>query len=208
MSIKPLEWAVLVVSPFMAIGVACMLYNVCCAADVREGRQWGDHRLNAAYLTWREWIRARGGLQPVYCSRALEEGEVCFAHESEAFSYVPFMPHVSHVHAEMEAPVFDTSFGVSVGEGWSILDCFEGVRFVDRGALLVTNRHVYLRGAREIKIPLGDLRVVATSCSNFLIEAKEMDRPLIFTRVNGQMLRDTIYMLLEENVDVNSPMAA
>lgn len=61
----------------------------------------------------------------------------------------------------------------------------------------MTDRNLYLKGSRDVKIPLGELQVVATSCSNFLVETKSMDRPLIFTEVNGQMLRDTVYMLLE-----------
>ena len=202
MSIETLEWILLVLSPFFAIATACMLYNAYCASKRRE-KQWAtDHHLNTDYFTWREWIRARGGIQPVFCSRAFEEGEVCFACEQEAFSYEPSVPHVLGREEMADAPVFDTACGVPVGEGWSILDCFEGVNFIGKGFLFVTNRNLYLKGLKEIKIPLGDLQVVATSCSNFLVEAKTMDRPVIFTRVNGQKLRDTVYMLLEKRMNV------
>ena len=202
MSIETLEWILLLSSPFLAIATACMLYNAYCASNRRERRWATDHHLNTDYFTWREWIKACGGIQPVLCSRVFEEGEVCFACEREAFSYEPSMPHVLGREEMADAPVFDTACGVPVGEGWSILDCFEGVNFIGKGFLFVTNRNLYLKGLREIKIPLGDLQVVATSCSNFLVEAKTMDRPVIFTRVNGQKLRDTVYMLLEERVNV------
>lgn len=201
MSIETLEWILLVLSPFLAIVAAWMLYNAYRTSNGREDQLVKDHRLNADYLTWREWIRARGGIQPVFCSRVFEAGEVCFACEQEACSYEPLMPHVLGREAMGNAPVFDTPCGVPVGEGWSILDCFEGVNFIGRGFLFVTNRNLYLKGLREIKIPLGNLQVVATSCSNFLVKTKTMDRPVIFTRVNGQMLRDTVYMLLEERIN-------
>ena len=202
MTIETLEWILLVSSPFLAIATACMLYNAYCASNRREKRLLTDHRLNADYFTWREWIRARGGIQPVFCSRVLEEGEVCFACEREAFAYEPLMPHVLSEEEMADAPVFDTACGVPVGEGWSILDCFEGINFIGKGFLFVTNRNLYLKGLKEIKIPLDDLQVVATSCSNFLVETKTMDRPVIFTRVNGQKLRDTVYMLLEKRMNV------
>ena len=202
MSIETLEWILLVLSPFLAIATACMLYNAYCASNRREKRWVTDHRLNTDYFTWREWIKARGGIQPVFCSRVCEEGEVCFACEQEAFAYEPLRPHMLGREEIENVPVFDTACGVPVGEGWSILDCFEGVNFIGKGFLFVTNRNLYLKGLKEIKIPLGDLQVVATSCSNFLVETKTMDRPVIFTRVNGQMLRDTVHMLMEKRMDV------
>ena len=202
MSIETLEWILLLLSPFLAIASACMLYNAYCASKRREKRVVTDCRLNTDYFTWREWIKARGGIQPVFCSRAFEEGEVCFACEQEAFSYEPVMPHALDREEGADEPVFDTACGVPVGEGWSILDCFEGVNFIDKGFLFVTNRNLYLKGLREIKIPLGDLQAVATSCSGFLVESRTMDRPVIFTHVNGQILRDTVYMLLEKQRNV------
>ena len=202
MSIETLEWILLVLSPFLAIATACMLYNAYCASNRREKRWATDHRLNTDYFTWREWIKARGGIQPVFSSRVFEAGEVCFACEQEAFAYEPLRPHALGREEIENAPVFDTARGVPVGEGWSILDCFEGVNFIGKGFLFVTNRNLYLKGLKELKIPLDDLQVVATSCSNFLVEAKTMDRPVIFTRVNGQKLRDTVYMLLEKRMNV------
>ena len=197
MSIEILGWILLLLSPFLAIVTACMLYNAYCASNRREKRLETDHRFNADYLSWREWIKARGGIQPIFCSRVFSEGEVCYAYEQAARLFEPLLPHVLDEDEVTDAPVFDTACGVPVGEDWSILDCFEGVNFIGKGFLFVTNRNIYLKGVREIKMPLGDLQVVATSSSNFLIEGRSMDRPLIFTEVNGQMLRDTVYMLLE-----------
>ena len=197
MTFETIEWVLLALSPFLAFGVAYMLYNSYCDSNRREKRLQTDQRLNADYLTWREWVKARGGIQPVFCSRAFNKDEVCYAYEREAFSYAPLMPHMLDRASEEEAPIFDTACGASVGEGWSILDCFEGVNFVGKGFLFVTDRNLYLKGSGAVKIPLGELQVVAASCSNFLVETKSMDRPLIFTEVNGQMLRDIIYMLLE-----------
>ena len=198
MTIETLEWILFALSPVLAFGVAYVLYNAYCGSSGRERRHRADRRLNADYQMWREWIKARGGIQPVFCSRAFNKDEVCYAYEREAFSYEPLMPHMLDKTSVEDAPVFDTACGAPVGEGWSILDCFEGVNFVGKGFLFVTDRNLYLKGSREIKIPLGELQVVATSCSNFLVETKSMDRPLIFTEVNGQMLRDTVYMLLEK----------
>lgn len=194
MAVVSVEWVPLAVVPFLAIGAAYVLYNAFFVSRKGNQQQDMDHTHNKAYQTWREWIRARGSIQPAFSSRTFDKGETCFAYEREVFSYEPLVPHG---HVESDAPIFDTECGALVGEGWSILDCFEHVRFVCKGALFVTNKNLYLRETGgELKIPLSDVRMVATACSSFLIKAKSMERPLILTGVNGQVLRDIIYMLL------------
>ena len=196
MPVETIEWILLAVSPFLAVGFACMMYNAIFARRAGELLQEMDQRMDSAYRTWREWTKARGGVQPAFSSTAFEKtGETCFAYEREAVSYEPVRPHTS---VATDGLVFDTPCGMSVSGGWSILDCFDGVQLVGRGALFVTDQNLYLRGTgTEIKIPLKDVWMVATACSSFLIEARSMDRPLIFTGVNGQKLRDTIHMLME-----------
>ena len=199
MSFEFAESALLALVVLLILGFLFWLSNLVFVVRKSEMRCEVDHRLNTAYQTWRERISSNGEVSPVSCPQEFDEGETCFAYEYLAFLYEPLKPHGSD---KPEMPVFDSACGEPVDEGWSILDCFEGVNFIGKGFLFVTNRNLYLKGLREIKIPLGDLQVVATSCSNFLVEAKTMDRPVIFTRVNGQKLRDTVYMLLEKRVNV------
>ena len=64
----------------------------------------------------------------------------------------------------------------------------------------MTNRYLYFTSAgKDQTIPLGDIHTVAAACSGLLVGAVEMDRPLLFSGVNGQRFRDTISMLLEED---------
>ena len=195
MVIGTAEWVFLAMALLTVLGFLFWSSNLVSVVRKTEMRCEVDHRLNTAYQAWRERVSASGGVRPVPCPRAFDWGETCFAHESVAFLYEPMQPHGSD---KPERPIFDTACGESVAEGWSILDCFEGTRFVGRGSLFVTNRNLYFRDAvRDIRISLDDVRMVATACSSFLVETASSDRPLIFTGVNGQKLRDTICMLLE-----------
>ena len=184
-------------APLMALIVSKLLFDAYCRSKQRRQVVTRDEGYNEAYERWRRRLKAVGGVEPVDCPLPLAVGEVCYAHTAPVALYVPATPHGHRMPRET---MFDLACGVNVGLGWSITDCFDGVRFLGRGGLSVTNRYLYFTSAgKDQTIPLGDIHTGAAACSGLLVGAAEMDRPLLFSGVNGQRFRDTIHMLLEED---------
>jgi len=153
-----------------------------------------DQMYDSAYGNWRRRVMsANGRLESVFAPFPLLAGERCFACGIAVALYLPSCPTASG----HEGILFDTACGVSVGRGWSIVECFPSVRFQGRGTLCVTNRNVWfdMAGGRQV-IPLDDIHTVAASCSGLLIGAQAFDRPLVFQGINGQQFRDTLHILM------------
>ena len=189
-----LEWGGLVLSPFLALMAAMGLYNVISSSRRREQLFERDKRFISEYRTWRERVRADCGINKIICPMKLAEDEQCYAYDVSASLYLPSAPH-GQWNDEI---LFDTECGTEIGPGWTIMDCFDSVRFMGNGSLCITDRNIYFSGAVMHKtISLDEVSTVATACSGILIGSRTMDRPMLFSCVNGARLRDTIHILLE-----------
>ena len=187
-----LEWTLLVLSPVMAVVAIAVVLGILRSSQKKAQSVVKDKRFTRAYYAWRDRI-LRTGLQPVACPMPLTAGERCFSFSSSIELYEPTEPHA---HCSSEA-LFDMEIGAGVGSDWSILDCFDNVRFCGKGDLCISDRCLYFTGSRKLNIPFPSMHTVAASCSGLMIGARGMDRPLLFMDVNGQVLRDMIHMLME-----------
>jgi len=191
-----IEWVFLGLSPFLALSAALGIFNAVRRSQIRNRMRGEDHRHNMAYQSWCEWGKAQGGIKPVgtLCLSAYQDPYFALEHEVSLFE--PLMPH-PHFDQDSE-PHFDTPCGMFVGEGWSVLDCFDGVRFVAKGSVRVMARALVFDGVLgEVRIPLDEIHTVVAACSSLLVGAASSDRPFLFGGVNGQKLRDIISFLLE-----------
>ena len=187
------QWALVAIAPIVAVQLAMSVFRTWSISRRREQVQKKDEGREAEYFSWLEAVRARGGMQPVYCPIPLDAGELCYSFDNAVALYVPTDPHEHHG----EGVLFDTQPGQPVGGGWSIMDCFNRVRFAGRGRLCVTDRSIAFCnfGSRQ-EIQLEDVHTVAASCSCLLVGSEQMDRPLLFQNVNGQRLRDVIHFVI------------
>ena len=187
------QWALVALAPIVAFRLAMAVFRSWSISSRREQVQKKDEGRETEYLSWREAVRAHGGMQPVFCPIPLEAGEQCYSFDNAVALYVPTDPHEHHG----DGVLFDTLPGQPVGGGWSIMDCFYRVQFAGRGRLCVTDRSISFCniGSRQ-EIQLEDVHTVAASCSCLLVGSEQMDRPLLFQNVNGQRLRDVIHFVI------------
>ena len=189
-----LGWVLIAVSPFAAVKLAMMAFDLWTRSVQHEKERLEDESRETEYGNWYEGVLARGGIRPVFCPLPLSDGELCYSFDNAVSLYLPSDPHEHHGDGVM----FDTEPGQPVGGGWSILDCFHRVRFAGRGRLCVTDKCISFGDfGRRQEISLDDVHTVAASRSCLLIGTEEMDRPLLFQNVNGQRLRDVIHFVLE-----------
>ena len=188
-----LQWGLVAAAVIVAIFSAMEIYRSWYKSYWREQAQKGEEGRDTEYFAWREAVKAHGGYQPVFCPMHLDEGERCYSFDHAVSMYLPSEPH-EHTS---EGVLFDTEPGQPVGGGWSIMDSFDDVQFVGRGRLCVTDRCISfgdLNSRQEIQI--DDVRIVAASRSCLLVGTEQMDRPMLFTNVNGQRLRDVIHYVI------------
>lgn len=198
MSIGLTELFVLFIAPVGAILLALMLFKSFSNTRAKargDSSDLSDTKNDANYSIWREHIRARGGVDPVYCPLPLEDGECCFFFTNTATLFVPAMPGD---YFEDDGLIFETEFGESTGVGWSVLERFDAVKFVGGGRLYITDRRIGFVGSSTYMIPLHNIRRIAASCSGLMVASEVIDRPLVFGRINGQQLRDILHIMMED----------
>ncbi|MBO7722034.1 MAG: hypothetical protein J6T01_06480 [Kiritimatiellae bacterium] len=200
MELEEIEWLMFGCAPIMAIFVAMMVYNAIRSSRRKEQLLERDMRFGNEYRTWRENVKNDGGINHTFCPMSLEGGERCFAFEDAVAFYEPASTGILY-RRDLGA---ETECGADVEPGWSVTDCFDEVRFIGNGRLLVSDRRVCFSGTGLRRaIPLEDVRSVAAACSGVILETRSKDRPMLFNGINGQRVRDTILILMRTGEDGN-----
>jgi len=185
------ELCLLGLSPLLAIGAAMVLYNIYVASRRKELLLEQDKSYEREYLLWWESVKGHHGLVPVFCPVKTLTKEKCylFIHHASLYeAYEPQMPKG-----------FDVACGVTVDRRWSVMDQVGAVAFLGHCRICVMASRIYVKsGLVEINIPLEEITSVVASCSALMIDSESLDQPLIFRNINGQQLRDTIHVLVNE----------
>ena len=186
---------------FLPIFVALVLVGLgwaifsAISAHARRKREWKrDVQYNNEYQNWAKRVDAEGGISPVNCPLILNRDEQCFAFK-QSVSLYESRTQLKHKHSGVLLDATDT-IGIGIGSTRTI--SFDEVKLVDKGSLCITDRCVYFNGSKLSRvIPLDEIYSVRAAYSCFEIGARTRDRKMLFKRVNGQIFRAIIHLLLE-----------
>ena len=176
------------------IGLGWAIFSSISDHAKRRRERDRDIQYNNEYQKWVRNVDAGGGISPVACPLILNQDEQCFAFK-QSVSLYESRTQFRHKHSGVLIDATDT-IGVGIGSTKTI--SFDEVKLVDKGSLCITDRCVYFNGSKLSRtIPLDDIYSVKAGYSSLEIGARTRDRIMLFKRVNGQVFRATICLLLE-----------
>jgi len=198
-------WVLLASVPVLAFFTAKAIYNAVCVSRHKERLLERDLCYDLEFRNWWGSVQAHRGIQRAFCTMELEADEVCYLYSGRVSVFSPDLPSDEfEIEPQSEEGVaFDVDCGVCVSPNWSVMDWFPSVSFQGSCVLCVTNKYIRLFGGGiDLEIGLEEIRMVAAACSSVLIETRNESQPLLLGSVNGQIVRDILHILVDEEQEM------
>lgn len=179
---------------YLYIGGACLLLLVVVAilmiasAARKRRRHAQDNAIRCQnYDKWHAWVAEHGKLPNVSCNIILKEGEI--AHHCERAALI----EPKSVRTTDFGGVSTGGKGIRIGGGRAISESHDEWREISRGTLTITNRRIVYDGDRHNRsVDIADVLSVQANVDSAAISCASREKTMIFSGVNGQIIRDII----------------
>lgn len=148
------------------------------------------------YQQWRMQVDETGQIEPVPCSLMLKGGEECLyvahgvtLHETRA------VRHSTHTFGSV--PLGKSRLRIGGGETTSRTT--DEWTPIAKGDLYVTNKRIYFDGDNQDRIiPLDAIVMIKADYNAIDVSAETRQKSMIFTKCNGQMVRDIVQLVNQQ----------
>ena len=155
---------------------------------------WNHNR----YLEWRAKVDATGQISPLPCGLLLKKGEECLyvAHQVTLYE-VRAVRHSTHNFGSIPLG----SSRVRIGSGRSTSYSTDEWTPIAFGELYVTNKQIYFDGDKQDrKILMEKIATIEADYSAVEISSDTRQKSMVFTDCNGQIIRDVVQLVRNENM--------